>query len=124
MLKTTLFVLLGLFFLLNGANHLWSTHVYEEYARKRGLVSPRAMVRLSGVGLLFGGAALIGGGLGLVDRLWLLVGIGGLCIFLVVASVTIHRFWEERETELRLLEGMHFAKNMAILTELIYMATA
>ena len=116
MIKTILLILLGLFFLLNGINHLFSTHIYEEYASKRGLISPRLMVRISGVALILGGLSLITG-------YWMIYGIIGLSLFLVIASFTIHQFWKESTGEMRMLEGMHFAKNAAILTELIYIAT-
>jgi uncharacterized membrane protein YphA (DoxX/SURF4 family) len=74
------------------------------------------MVRVSGVALIFGGISIMTGFL-------MLYGIIGLSIFLIVASFTIHQFWRETASDMRLLEGMHFAKNMAILTELIYIAT-
>ena len=116
MIKTILLILLGLFFMLNGVNHLFNTHIYEEYAHKRGLISPRLMVRISGVALIFGG-------LSLMSNFAMIFGIIGLSIFLIIASFTIHKFWQESETEMRMFEGMHFAKNMAILTESIYIAT-
>jgi putative oxidoreductase len=115
MLKSILLLLLGLFFVLNGVNHLINTHTYEEYAQKRGLVSPKLMVRVSGVLLVFGGLSLMVG-------YGTLYGIIGLSVFLVIASFTIHSFWRESDRDMKLLEGMHFAKNMAILVELIYIA--
>ena len=115
MIKTILLILLGIFFLLNGINHLFNTYILEEYANKRGLISPRLMVRISGVALIFGGLSLMTGYV-------MMYGIMGLSLFLIVASFTIHQFWKESAREMRLLEGMHFAKNMAILTELIYIA--
>ena len=115
MLKTILLILLGIFFILNGINHLINTHIYQEYSEKKGLMSPKLMVRLSGVALIFGGLSLSTG-------ILLIYGIYGLSLFLVIASFTIHQFWKEDNMEMKLLEGMHFAKNMAILTELIYIA--
>lgn len=115
MIKTILLILLGLFFILNGFNHLINTELYEEYSRKKGLISPKLMVRTSGVVLIFGGLSLASGYL-------MQLGIIGLSIFLIIASITIHQFWNEQGKEKKLLEGMHFAKNMAILTELIYIA--
>ncbi len=115
MIKTILLILLGVFFVLNGINHLINTHFYEEYSANKGLLSPKLMVRVSGVALILGGVSLATGFL-------LIYGIIGLSVFLVIASFTIHKFWREHKTEMKLLEGMHFAKNMAILTELIYIA--
>ena len=115
MIKTLLLVLLGLFFILNGLNHLFNNQVLEEYAHKRGLLSPKLSVFMSGLLLIFGGLTLITG-------FFKLVGIIGLSVFLVVAAFTIHQFWNEKDNDMRLLEAMHFAKNIAILTELIYIA--
>ena len=115
MIKTILLILLGLFFILNGLNHLFNSQVLEEYAHKRGLFSPKVSVLLSGLLLIFGGLTLMTG-------YFMIAGIVGLSIFLVVAAFTIHQFWNEKDKDMRLLEAMHFAKNMAILTELIYIA--
>ncbi|MEM7533792.1 MAG: DoxX family protein [Chloroflexota bacterium] len=115
MIKTILLILLGLFFILNGINHFFNTAIVTEYAHKRGIISPQLMVRFSGIALIFGGLSLMTGFLKLY-------GIIGLSIFLVITSFTIHRFWEETERDAWMLEVMHFAKNMAILTELIYIA--
>ena len=115
MIKSLLLTLLGLFFVLNGIAHFISPKIYEEYAHKRGLFSPRLMVRMSGV-------LLIAGGVSLAIGWFTLYGIIGLSLFLVVASFTIHTFWRETDREMRLLEGTHFAKNMAILVELVYIA--
>ena len=112
-LKTILIVLLGLFFILNGINHFYNTKTLEEYAHKRGLFSPEISVKLAGILLIFGGVALI-------VPLLKLMGVISLSIFLVITSFTIHRFWEEAEKEEKMLELMHFAKNLAILTELLY----
>jgi uncharacterized membrane protein YphA (DoxX/SURF4 family) len=116
MIKTILLILLGLFFILNGINHLFNRMIVAEYAEKRSLLAPRVLVFLSGLLLIFGGLALMTGYL----RLY---GIIGLSIFLVIAAFSIHQFWKEKDRNMRMLEAMHFAKNMAILTELIYIAT-
>ena len=116
LIKTILLILLGLFFILNGINHLYNTHILAEYAHRRGLVSPQLMVRISGIALIFGGLSLMTGFLKIY-------GIIGLSIFLVVSALTIHQFWREAEREMWMLEVTHFAKNAALLTELIYIAT-
>ena len=73
------------------------------------------MVKLSGVLLIFGGLTLATGFLRLFNIIC-------LSIFLVIASFTIHQFWNENTNEKKLLEAMHFSKNIAILTELICVA--
>lgn len=115
MIKTVLLLLLGVFFILNGINHLINTDIYKEYSIKKGLIAPKLMVRISGIVLILGGLSVASGYL-------LHIGIVVLSIFLIIASFTIHKFWEEKDIQMKLLESMHFAKNMAILTELIYIA--
>lgn len=115
MIKTILLIALGIFFILNGLNHFLNTEFYKEYAAKKGLISPKIMVKISGVLLIFGGLSLATG-------FFRLYGIIGLSIFLIVASLTIHQFWQESSKEKKLIEAMHFSKNIAILIELIYIA--
>ncbi|MEQ8351684.1 MAG: DoxX family protein [Leptospiraceae bacterium] len=112
-MQDILLLVLGVFFILNGLNHLINTHVYKKYAAKRGLIHPAFMVRISAIVLLMGGISL-------ATRQWMQWGIAGLAVFLVLASVLVHRFWEEPDRDSRLSEGMHLAKNILILTELAY----
>lgn len=112
-LKTLLVILLGIFFILNGINHFYNTKMLEEYAHKRGLFSPRISVQLAGF-------LLIGGGIALMIKQVQIIGVIGLSVFLIMATFTIHRFWEEEDKYDRMLESMNFAKNLAILTELLY----
>lgn len=113
MIKQILLILLGIFFLLNGLNHFFNSKILEEYAEKRSLLASKLMIKLSGILLCFGGITLISG-------FYLLYGIIGLCIFLLIASVTIHKFWGVENREIMMLESMHFAKNWAIIFELLY----
>jgi len=115
MIKTALVILLGIFFVLNGINHLFNRHILEEYAAKRGLLSPRLAVLASGLLLIFGGLTLMTG-------FFMRIGIAGLSVFLVVAAFSIHQFWREAKRDMVMLESMHFAKNFAILMELLYLA--
>ena len=116
MIKQILLILLGLFFLLNGANHFYNTHTLKEYAEKRGLFAPEIMVFLSGLLLVFGGLTLITG-------YFMLYGIIALSVFMLIATFTIHTFWREKNRNIFMLEAMNFVKNLAILCELLYIAT-
>ena len=115
MIKKILLILLGIFFLLNGLNHFFNSQIIEEYAEKRSLFASGIMVKLSG-------ALLVVGGLSLITGYFMLIGIIGLCIFLLTASFTIHKFWALRNRESVMMESMHFAKNWAIIFELLYIA--
>ena len=113
MLKLILILLLSIFFVLNGINHFYNEDMLEEYARKRGLFSPKLSVQAAGVLLIAGGALLM----------WLptrQLAVIMLSVFLVTATFTIHRFWVEESKQQKMLEAMNFAKNLAILTELLY----
>lgn len=116
MIKTILVALLGVFFIVNGINHFYNSHILKEYAHKKGLVEPKIMVFLSGLLLIAGGTSMISG-------FFIIEGMIGLCIFMAIAAFTIHSFWREQEREMMMLEFMHFIKNWAIIFELIYLTT-
>ncbi|TVR76942.1 MAG: DoxX family membrane protein [Saprospirales bacterium] len=115
MVKTLLIFCLGIFFIANAFNHFFNKHTLVEYAEKRNLLAPKLMVHLSGLLLLFGGLTLI-------TKWMFYYGIAGLCIFLVIATFSIHRFWLERSRDMKMLEFTHFLKNIAIIIELLYIA--
>lgn len=115
MIKQILLILLGIFFILNGLNHFFNKRILEEYAEKRSLFAPKIMLNLSGILLCLGGLTLVTG-------VFIIEGIIGLCIFLAIASFSIHKFWTLRERQTVMLEAMHFVKNWAILFELAYIA--
>lgn len=112
-LKLILIILLSLFFILNGVNHFYNSKTLEEYAEKRGLFSPKLAVKLAGLLLLVGGVSLM-------VPILKIAGVISLSLFLIISTFTIHRFWEEEKKEDKMLEVMNFMKNLAILTELMY----
>lgn len=117
MIKTTLIILLGVFFIINGVNHFYNSHILKEYAHKKGLIEPRVMIFLSGLLLLAGGASMITG-------YFIIEGMIGLCIFMSIAAFTIHSFWLDKDREVMMMEFMNFVKNWAIIFELIYLTTS
>lgn len=117
MLKSTLIVLIGVFFVLNGLNHLFNSQVLAEYAHRRRLKYGRQLVALTGV-------LLVAGGVGFVIPALRVPAIVGLSLFLILAMVLIHHFWTEPDREGRLHEALHFSKNLLILVELIYIGFA
>lgn len=116
MIKTILIILLGVFFIINGINHFYNSHILREYAHKKGLFEPKIMVFLSGLLLLAGGTSMITG-------YFIIEGMIGLCIFMAIAAFTIHSFWQEKDREVFMIEFMNFVKNWAIILELIYLTT-
>ncbi len=117
MLKLTLIGFIGLFFVLNGLNHLFNTMILEEYAHRQRLTHPRALIRISGV-------LLIAGGLGFMIPATRQAAVIGLCVFLALAMVLIHHFWTDRDRDTRLFEMLQFSKNLLIMVELVYVGFA
>lgn len=113
MLKQALILLIGAFFLLNGANHFWNTKVLASYAARQRLPRPALLVRASGVLLMAAGIAFTIPAL----RLYAVV---ALCVFLLAATLLIHHFWTLRDRDERLYEALHFSKNALIFVELLY----
>ena len=117
MLKLALIGLIGLFFVLNGLNHLFNTMILEEYAHRQRLPRPRILVQLSGV-------LLIAGGIGFVIPATRQAAVIGLCVFLALASVLIHHFWTDHDRDTKLYEMLQFSKNLLIMVELVYIGFA
>ena len=117
MLKLVLVALIGVFFVLNGLNHLFNTMILEEYAHRQRLPYAKRLVQLSGVLLILGGIAFVIP----ATRQAAVIGLG---IFLVLAMILIHHFWTDRDRDTRLYEMLHFAKNLLILVELVYIGFA
>ena len=117
MLKTALIGFIGLFFVVNGLNHIFNTMILEEYAHRQRLPNARTLVRLSGVALIVGGIGFMIPG----TRQAAVIGLG---IFLVLSMVLIHHFWTDRDHETRLYELLQFSKNLLILVELVYIGFA
>jgi len=113
MLKIILVGLLSLFFVLNGINHFINTDLLGKYAQNRGLISPALLVRLAGL-------LLITCGISLNFKELQVYGVVGLSVFLLLAAFMVHKFWTDMEPQKRLIEMMNFVKNLAIMTELIY----
>lgn len=117
MLKLALVALIGVFFVLNGINHLFNTLILEEYAHRQRLPHARTLVRLSGL-------LLIAGGIAFVIPATRQAAVVGLSVFLVLAMVLIHHFWTDRDRDTRLFEMLQFSKNLLILVELVYIGFA
>ena len=117
MLKLILIALIGIFFVLNGINHLFNTMILEEYAHRQRLPYAKRLVQLSGL-------LLIAGGIGFMIPETRQAAVIGLGVFLVLAMVLIHHFWTDQDRNTKLYEMLHFSKNLLILVELLYVGFA
>ena len=79
-----------------------------DMARLKRVPLPRQSV------LVASGLALLGG-LSIVFGYRIEIGVALLAVFLVPASLMMHRFWAEQEPRARQAEMVHFCKNVALL---------
>ena len=117
MLKQTLIVLIGAFFVLSGLNHFFNCHVITSYAKRMRLPRAEELVKASGVLLVAGGVAFLFPDV----RVYAVVALAG---FVALAAVLIHHFWTEKERDTRMYEALQFAKNALIFVELLYIEFA
>jgi putative oxidoreductase len=98
----------GGFFLYNGINHILHPEALTQYARAKGVPSPKLGVIASGALQTLGGASIITG--------WKpKLGAAALLAFLASVSPKIHDFWNAQEANTRQNEMIHFSKNLALL---------
>jgi uncharacterized membrane protein YphA (DoxX/SURF4 family) len=100
-------IVFSLVFLLYGYRHLTQTEGSVQYATYKGVPAARFMVLFTGVAMGLGGIAVILG-------VWMDLAALGLAIFVVVAALMMHRFWEEDDAQVRAGELAQFMKNISL----------
>jgi uncharacterized membrane protein YphA (DoxX/SURF4 family) len=110
-------VILGLYFLYNGLNHLRNLKAMAEYARFKKVPSAEFMVALTGLMLLAGGISILSGYL----VPW---GIALLVIFLVPTAFVMHNFWAEQDPMAKANQMAHFLKNIALAAAVTMLAAS
>jgi uncharacterized membrane protein YphA (DoxX/SURF4 family) len=100
-------ILFALVFLRFGVAHLTQTEGSAQYAAYKGVPRARFAVIGTGVAMLVGGAAVVLG-------VWMDLAALGLAIFVVVAALIMHRFWEEDDAQTRAGELAQFMKNISL----------
>jgi len=100
-------VVLALYFISGGLNHLMKREMLTGYAQSKGLSAPGLMVMLSGLALILGGLALLLG----VFVFWAL---WGLIIFLVLVAFIMHRFWADQDPQTKMNDMINFRAALAL----------
>ena len=95
----------GLTLAFMGLNHFMDLDGMSGYAAAKGIPAPEFGVIASGVMLALGG-------LGIAAGAYPVIAAGALVTFFVVATPTIHDFWNAEDTQ---GEMTHFLKNVALL---------
>lgn len=110
-------VILGLYFLYNGLNHLRNVKAMAEYARFKKVPSAEFAVALTGLMLLAGGISILSGYL----VPW---GLALLVIFLVPTAFVMHNFWAEQDPMAKANQMAHFLKNIALAAAVTMLAAS
>jgi putative oxidoreductase len=105
-------ILVGWIFVRSGYGKLFTLDTYAATFPGRGL--PTALVYLAVPVEFFGGLALM---FGLATRYLAVV----MAIFVVVASVSSHAYWNLTDAALRRAQDSNFYKNMAILGGIFFL---
>lgn len=105
-------VILGAYFILAGVNHFTKSKDMIGYATYKKLPMPGPAVYVSGLILLLGGV-------GVLTQTMLTWSYSLLALFLVVAAITVHNFWTQKDAQAKMTDMIQFQKNMAIAAALI-----
>ena len=105
-------LLLGGYFIVSGINHFMKMGMLAGYSQSKGVPMPKIAVIVTGVLLLFGG-------LGILLGIFIEWAILALVVFLVPVNFIMHAFWKVEDANMKMMEMVHFMKNLALLGALL-----
>ena len=94
-------------FLQSGVKHLTQRENYVAYARSSNAPAPQALVPLTGLMILAGGALVALG-------LWADLGALLIAAFLLPTAYFMHGFWRFDDPQQRQAQHVHFMKNLSL----------
>lgn len=100
-------VVLGLYYLYNGLNHLTKHKMMTGYAQSMGVPIPGFAVGFTGLMLTLGGLSILLGA-------YVKIGIALIVLFLVPVAFKMHAFWKIQDPMMRGAQMVHFMKNLAL----------
>ena len=100
-------ILFSLILIGSGVGHLTQTGPSAEYAASKKVPSPKLLVQISGMCLVFGGIAIV---LGIFMDLAALL----IAVLVLLIAFLMHRFWEESDPQAQQVEMSMFMKNVSI----------
>lgn len=100
-------VVLAVYFIFNGLNHLANFKGMTQYAAFKKVPAPGFMVVLTGLMLIAGGASILFG----YQVPW---GVAILALFLVPTAFIMHNYWAENDPMAKANQMAHFLKNIAL----------
>lgn len=107
-------IVLGVFFIMNGRNHLKQKESLIAYAKAKKAPKPDFFVPATGYLMIVGGIGII---LWIFKDLVLLA----LLAFMIPMTIMMHDYWNEKEAGKKATEEIAFMKNMAIVGSLLIM---
>jgi putative oxidoreductase len=102
----------ALYWLSAAFNHFKRLDYLAEYAKAKGVPSPKFAVAGSGIILLLGGLSIL---LGICPT----IGIALLVLFLLAVSFQIHNYWNVDDAQMKQVDQINFMKNMALVGALL-----
>lgn len=105
-------ILLGGYFIKAGIQHFIGWKGMLGYTASKGIPMPAFSLTIGSLLLILGGAGILLGAL----IPW---AVGGLVLFLVVASVMVHAFWKDADPGARMGNEINFWKNIALIGALL-----
>jgi putative oxidoreductase len=100
-------IVVGAYYLYNGANHFLKFSQLAAYAKSKGVSTPEIAVAGSGLLLLLAGITLL---LGYEPK----VGVAALVLFFVPVTFLMHNFWAVPADQ-KAMQMIQFTKNFALL---------
>lgn len=108
-------ILFGGYFLLSGLNHFTHRKMLTGYTASKKVPAAQAAVLVTGLLLILGGLGVV---LGVLPRIALIL----ILIFLVPTTFIMHNFWKEQGDN-RMMERVHFLKNLALVGAALLLLT-
>ena len=100
-------LLFAMIFIGSGLGHLTQVGPTSQYAQAKGVPAPKAMVLLTGVMMLAGGASVLLG-------FWMEIGTWLIILFLLPAAFMMHNFWTVDDPMQKQVEMAQFMKNLSM----------
>ena len=105
--KPLALILVGAFVIGAGLLQIIKSKSYQNYALDRGVTDAHKTVNLSSLILICTGIAIM-----IPD--FSNYGLYGLAGFLVLSAISIHQFWDGKDSIERVSEALHFGKNIGM----------
>ena len=105
--------IIAIFFGIWGLIHFLFGKTMKKYAIEAELLNANVAVKMSGALLMISSVALL-----LPDHSE--KGFYGLCLFLIVSSLVMHKFWTKNSALDQVVDFLHFTKNLLLAILLWY----